>query len=92
MAVLERQGDTIRAALERHRQRHGSYPPSLADAGLGAEARTTSFGEWRYARAGEGQAVAPECRGPYALTVGDYDRHHFELCWGWSRQSWAWNR
>jgi hypothetical protein len=92
MPTLERQGDSLRATLERYRQQHAAYPATLAEAGLGEAAWTTPFGPWRYARAGEGEAVAAECRGTYALSVGDYDRHHFELCWAWGRQEWGWNR
>lgn len=92
MPPLERQGDSLRAALDRHRRRHGGYPASLAEVGFDGAAVATPFGRWRYARAGDGEAVARECRGPYALSVGDYDRHHFELCWGWDRQEWFWNR
>jgi hypothetical protein len=90
--ALERQGDSLRVALERDRQRRGTYPSGLAEAGLGAAAWTTPYGPWRYARAGEGSTEAPECRGPYTLALGHYDRHHFELCWDWRRGRWAWNR
>jgi hypothetical protein len=92
MPVLEQQGNRLRAALEQHRRQRASYPATLAEAGVSDSASATPFGPWRYARAGEGAGVAPECRGPYALSVGDYDRHHFELCWAWGRGAWAWNR
>ena len=89
--ALERQGDSLRAAIERFRARHGAYPASLAEAGLDSAAVATRFGPWSYQAR---DARAPEACGAaaYALAVGDYDRNHFTLHWDCRRRAWSRNQ
>lgn len=75
---LEAQGDLIVAALERSHATHGSFPPSLAAAGIHPE--KTRWGEWEYRISSDGT---------FKLRVGDYGRDGFTLWWdhehGWYR-------
>jgi hypothetical protein len=65
--MLEAEGDTLRAAVERYHSEHGSYPPTLEAAGVASP--KTRWGYWEYSLRGA----------TYVLRVGNYDKHGFVL-------------
>ncbi len=65
---LEREGETLIAAIERYHATHGAYPSTLDAAGISAP--KTRWGYWRY-------RMNPD--GKYLVSVGEYDRHGFIL-------------
>lgn len=75
-ATLKAQGESMIAAVEVYRQRHGEYPPSLADAGVAPPA--VGYGPWRYLRTGA----------YFSLAVGDYGRDGFVLSYVSGGRGW----
>lgn len=66
---LEAGGDRILEALEAHRNHHGRYPDSLAEAGCVPQ--WNAFGGWQY--------KSPNAGVSYRLSVGEYDKDLFLL-------------
>jgi hypothetical protein len=75
--ALEAQGTPLVAAIEKYRDSHGVYPPTLEAAGLTPP--QTRFRPWRY-------DLRPD--GSFQIAIGDYGRDGFVLFWTSQNKSW----
>ncbi len=75
---LEAQGDALFVEIQRYHSGHGSYPVTLAEAGISNP--KTRWGHWHYWIAQDG---VPN------LSVGDYHSHGFALYRDAKSSRWA---
>lgn len=74
--ALKVQGDQMIALIERYRELHGEYPPSLVDAGITPPIH--GYEPWQYQRGGD----------YFILAVGDYARDDFVLYYISGKHGW----
>ncbi|MBN1476482.1 hypothetical protein JXA47_07010 [Candidatus Sumerlaeota bacterium] len=86
ISALKEQGNLIVAAIEEHIMENGGRPSSLAELELGAESLTTRYGPWVYREVVTDRASGSTC---YELSVGDYGRDGFILCYSQDRTEWV---
>lgn len=78
---IERLHAQFAPALERYRQMHGAYPPTLAAAGVATP--ETIYGPLEY-RAWRDKDGTPR----YSVSYGDYNRNGFSASWSSETKKW----
>jgi len=76
---LQTQGDRYLAQIESYREKRGTYPTYLADAGV--HPQRTRYGSWHYRFDGDRQH--------FRLSVGEYDSWDPFVLW-WDSESRTW--
>ena len=82
---VERLHAQFSPALERYRQTHGDYPPTLAAAGIATP--QTEYGPLQYRR-----ELSREGRPAYVISFGDYVQNGFVTWWDSGAQQWYLDR
>jgi hypothetical protein len=77
LRILKKHGNQIIEELEKYKSQHKQYPEAIKTAGITPP--YSRFGAWKYYN------VSPD---KFALSIGDYGWHMFELSWDQEKDMW----